>query len=47
METKSTHPVPGSASTFAPLPGGTPALRETPERIRQQLGWGLRQSGGR
>lgn len=47
MEANPTYPVPGSGTTFAPLPCGAPASCVTPERIREQLGWGLLQSNWR
>lgn len=47
METNPTNPASGSGTTFAPLPSGEPALCVTPERIREELGWGMLQSNWR
>ncbi|HEY0586242.1 MAG TPA: hypothetical protein VGD52_08935 [Pseudoduganella sp.] len=47
METNSSSPTPGNATTFVPLPGGAPPPCLTPERIREQLGWNMLQSNWR
>ena len=44
METTTTRPVPGSSSTFMPLPSGAASPGTTPERARELLGWGLLQA---
>ena len=41
METTTTTPAPRSANTFAPLPSGDPPPPISPERVREELGWGL------
>lgn len=43
VESNPSYSVPGGGTTFAPLPSGEPAACLTPERIREQLGWGLLQ----
>ncbi len=47
MDTNPASPAPGNGTTFVPLPSGDVSPYATPERVREQLGWGLLQSNWR
>ena len=44
MDTTTKTPAPVGGTTFVPLPSGDPSPFITPERIREQLGWGMLQA---
>ena len=47
MDTIATTPAPSGSTTFVPLPSGDSSPVVTPERVREQLGWGLLQANWR